>query len=112
MKVDILGTKYTIKFKDTMEDKKLLTCSGYCDITTKTIIVLNKDDNISKENLEVCKRQTIRHEILHAFLFESGLWGDSNETSHWAINEEMTDWFAIQSPKIFKIYRKLGVDKD
>lgn len=27
----------------------------------------------------------------------------------WAINEEMVDWFAIQSPKIFAAYQNLGI---
>ena len=28
----------------------------------------------------------------------------------WAQNEEMVDWFAIQSPKIFRAFREAGVD--
>ena len=27
----------------------------------------------------------------------------------WAKNEEMVDWFAIQSPKIFKLFEKEGL---
>ena len=45
--------------------------------------------------------------IIHAFLLESGLDSNSNSADSWAVNEEMVDWFAIQSPKIFKLFNKL-----
>ena len=51
----------------------------------------------------------LRHEIIHAFMYESGLWCNSYGVSSWAENEEMTDWFAIQSPKIFKVYKQLKI---
>lgn len=37
----------------------------------------------------------IRHELVHAFLFESGL-----SVNSWADNEEIVDWIAIQFPKL------------
>lgn len=41
---------------------------------------------------------------------ESGLSDSSNQYGGaWAKNEEMVDWFAIQSPKIFKVYSELGI---
>ena len=55
---------------------------------------------------------TLRHEILHAFLHESGLWGCSLESTSWAMNEEMVDWVAIQFPKILKVYRQLGCENE
>ena len=51
----------------------------------------------------------LRHEIIHAFLFESGLECNSLKTYNWAENEEMVDWFAIQSPKIFILYKELNI---
>ncbi len=42
-----------------------------------------------------------RHEIIHAFLFESGL----AENSEWAQNEEMVDFFAIQFPKLMEVFK-------
>jgi len=50
-----------------------------------------------------------RHEIVHAFLYESGLDCNSLKQYNWAENEEMVDWFAIQGPKIFKIYKELDI---
>jgi hypothetical protein len=51
----------------------------------------------------------MRHEILHAFLYESGLRENSNKVYAWAENEEMVDWIAIQFPKIEKIYKELNI---
>lgn len=42
-------------------------------------------------------------------MYESGLWADSNHSENWATNEEMIDWYAIQSPKIHKVFEKLGI---
>jgi uncharacterized membrane protein len=55
----------------------------------------------------VDQKRILRHEIIHAFLFESGLADDSNSADAWAVNEEMVDWFARQAPKIYKVYKEL-----
>ena len=41
------------------------------------------------------------------FLKESGLDHSANSVDNWANNEEMIDWFALQLPKIFKVYKEL-----
>ena len=52
----------------------------------------------------------MRHEIVHAFLNESGLSDSSNQyNGGWAKNEEMVDWLAIQWHKIDEVYKQLGV---
>jgi hypothetical protein len=38
----------------------------------------------------------------------SGLADNSNGVDAWARNEEMVDWFAMQGPKIYKIWREVG----
>jgi hypothetical protein len=45
----------------------------------------------------------MRHELVHAFLFESGLHNDS-----WAANEAAVDWIANQFPKILKAFQEAG----
>jgi hypothetical protein len=40
---------------------------------------------------------------------ESGLDGNGNSCDCWELNEEMVDWFAIQSPKIFKVFKELNI---
>ncbi|WP_461218455.1 hypothetical protein [Lapidilactobacillus salsurivasis] len=54
------------------------------------------------EDLEVYTRKTLRHELIHAFLYESGL--DAN--SEWARNEEIVDWIAIQFPKLQIVFNQ------
>ena len=45
------------------------------------------------------------HEIVHAFLHESGL----SSNSEWAMNEEIADWIALQLPKIISICNELNI---
>ena len=46
----------------------------------------------------------LRHEIVHAFLYESGL----DVSSEWARNEEIVDWIALQTPKLQKAFEEAG----
>lgn len=106
MKIDILGTEYTLTVG--AEDKRLGEyCDGLCDDTTKELLVKSykddRDDPTSKKNLDIQVKKNMRHEIIHAFLFESGL----AENSPWAQNEEMVDFFAIQFPKIMKVIQQV-----
>ena len=112
MKVNILGTEYTISYKSPEEDSKLDDLEGYTDNYNKEIVIVNlksreyfKDEPDSK--LAKVSDKILRHEIIHAFLFESGLDCNSNRSFNWATNEEMVDWFALQSPKIYEIYQEL-----
>lgn len=110
--INILGTKYTIIETNENKEKRLRTNWGFCDYNTKQIYInsdILKDTEDSCKNPEYFKNKVIRHEILHAFLYESGLRENSNDITAWAENEEMVDWFAIQSPKIFKIYKELDI---
>lgn len=107
MKIDILGTKYEIvKNADTEEYPQLKKCDGFTDFSIKKIVVANfdKDEN-SVDDLEWYKNKVLRHEIVHAFIHESGL----AENCEWARNEELTDWIAIQFEKIIKVFLKVGV---
>ena len=110
-KINILGTEYRIEFRKEDDDTILKDCNGYCDATVKLIVVLaepNKECDC--EDFSFIQKKTLRHEIIHAFLTESGLFNNTyNVDAGWAKNEEMVDWFAIQSPKIFKVYSELGI---
>lgn len=110
-KVNILGTEYSISYSTPDKDERLKNVSGYCDSYSKTIVIddieCNKFEEQSKGEFE---KECIRHEIIHAFLSESGLKFDANVWSgSWAKNEEMIDWIAIQFPKIHKVYEDLGI---
>lgn len=61
------------------------------------------EDEHTIRNLEDFRKKVTRHELIHAFLYESGL----HEQCYWATNEEIVDWIAIQLPKIFRAIGKL-----
>lgn len=50
----------------------------------------------------------MRHEIVHAYLYESGLAENSLSVANWATNEEMVDWIARQFPKIKRTMETLN----
>lgn len=102
MIVNILGTDYTIKLVDSIDGR-----AGETDFYTKEILISMQDDvppECKTKNLRDMQKHVLRHELIHAFLFESGLDQNSNLCESWAINEEMVDWMAIQMPKIMNIY--------
>ena len=105
--VHILGTVYTIREQSELENKLLGGCDGYCDWTTKEIVVEREIQGTLKD-MEVYIRKVLRHEIVHAFLMESGLAECSGATDCWALQETMVDWFARQGPKIYEAWAEAG----
>jgi len=102
--ISILGTEWSVLERSAKDDPLLTDCDGYCDWTTKRIVVEREmEGNLG--NMDVYVRKVKRHEIVHAFLDESGLAESSGETSAWARNEEMVDWIARTGPKIFKAWQ-------
>ena len=96
MTVNVLGTKYTIRESNKLTDPNLECNSGYCDHSVKTIVIDTfKDSPGSLKDLDEYKKTVIRHELIHAFLHESGL-----DACSWARDEEIVDWIACQFPKI------------
>lgn len=116
-KVSILGTTYSVHTGVSyQEDVALKGLFGYCSHIEQKIVVgdlLTCDgwSNEREEDLKAQERLTLRHEIIHAFLNESGLTSSSNGVDCWARNEEMVDWIAIQYPKIKKVFQQLGCDE-
>lgn len=106
-KINILGSEWTIEIKRREDDENLGSIDGYTDTSIKTIVVEDMQQGEgSKASLAEYTKQVIRHELIHAFLFESGLEANSFSTECWAMNEEMVDWLAIQSPKIFRAFEE------
>ena len=97
--VSILGTIYRIEQRNSKNDKELDGLSGYCNPHTKLIVI--RTDYEFEPDISML-REVLRHEIVHAFFYESGLWDSSDSTSAWATNEEMVDWIAIQGLKLYK----------
>lgn len=106
--VNILGSEWKILFRGRNEDLKFASGDGYCDESTREIVVETyetaKDDAQVCSDLQKIQRNVIRHELVHAFLFESGL----GPCSEWAQNEEMVDWIARQFPKLLKAFQDAG----
>ena len=107
-KVNILGSEWSVKFGNEKEYPNLAKMNGYTDLLIREIVVDDMEASQGqigvKSDLESYQKQVVRHEIIHAFLLESGLDSNSNSADSWAVNEEMVDWFAIQTPKIFKLF--------
>ena len=112
--VNVLGQDYEIIVKKYDEDESFgrdQIC-GYQDGFLKQIVICDFStvkgwEHESKECIEIAQKQTLRHEIVHAFLYESGLSDSSNPTAYgWAKNEEMVDWFALQGTKIYKAWQE------
>ena len=112
--LNILGHKWEIevvKFKE-HEYLKKHDAEGVTKQYLRKIII---SDGTDKELLNEEERlnrfkHCLRHEIIHAFLSESGLGACSNKTMRpWAKNEEMVDWMAYKSIDIFRIFESLGL---
>lgn len=107
--VQILGTDYDI-FIDVDPEQMPEGADGCLDQSICMIKVVQMGDasRDTLADLDEYRNKVLRHEITHAFLYESGLWNNSGSAETWATNETIVDWFAIQSPKIFKVFKELG----
>ena len=99
--ISVLGTDYTVTHATQEEDPELKKLSGYC-ITAQKKIVIEADD---LKNMDYTEQWVMRHELVHAFLHESGLdkeapWGDEEEL--------LVDWLALQLPKMVKAMKEAG----
>lgn len=100
----ILGTLYKIKYKNLND----ADCDGYCDYTARTIIIRNDNYN-NVGDFQRLQNKQLRHEIIHAFLAESGLQSNFEHSTTWGHEETMVDWIAIQFPKLLEAYKELNI---
>lgn len=112
--VMILGTEYTIR-RNVPPSELGEGLGGYCDPDLREIRIVDfrslSDEwsNESQEKIQARERETLRHEIVHAFFNESGLRDSTSQVyTPWSQNEEMVDWFAIQGQKIYKAWMEVG----
>ncbi len=117
MTVNILGMPYEIVIKKYDEEEAFdrRSIAGFCDGYAREIIVCDMHtykgwEHDSEKAIVECQKEIIRHEIVHAFFYESGLWDSSlGVENSWAKNEEMVDWIAIQGEKIYKAWQDANV---
>lgn len=114
MKVTILGTEYTIETHKISEDAimKERQLAGYCGEESKLIVIADTTEkeffpDMDAQEQQVFRKKTLRHEIIHAFLSESGLSENSSVPERgWAKHEEMIDWLAHQYPKMLRAFQE------
>lgn len=114
MKLNVLGTTYTVEKKKWLDEPVFQNsrCLGFCDSHSLRIVYcdLKTNDNWkdeSEEGINRAEKEILRHEIVHAFLSESGLNGCAHHyDGAWSYNEEMIDWIAIMGPRLYDAWVK------
>lgn len=102
MKIDVLGTKYTIK-----DDPEVIkfNADGCCKEYSKCIDIAPVESMLDEYATEAEKesryKRVMRHELIHAFFNEAGLRDYSD-------NEFLVDWLACQFPKMQKAFEQAG----
>ena len=104
--VDVLGTIYHIVFAGEEEYPALKDELISFTDTEEKEIVLGNGFALNHSSFQAA---VIRHEVLHAFIFESGLGENARESDNVFADEEVVDWFALQFPKLMEAYDTLGV---
>lgn len=110
-KANVLGEVYRIFYDTEEHDPKMKGNDGYTETAEKEIHIEKSifedhaDDRQTIKNLPKYGRKVIRHELVHAFIEESGL----AECNDWARCEELVDWIAKQFPKMMKCFVEAGV---
>lgn len=93
-KINILGQEYTLRFENTRTETVLKNADGECRWYQKEIII---DDELEEKEH---KEFVIKHEILHAFLAESGL-------RRYREDEDIINWIAWNFNKIQKVFNEV-----
>lgn len=110
-KINILGTEYAVCFVDKFPERLQEYGEGsdglFNQDNREIFIKRCQDTDITNDGRKRLEKKVLRHELIHAFLAESGL--PANASTHygaWTENEEMVDWIAIQFPKILKAFEE------
>lgn len=112
--VNVMGCNYKIIRVNRDQYKTCEGADGWCDLYGKKIYYVDPEtapdnDPIGASPEELVK-QVLRHEIVHAFLAESGLAFNSHSiVGAWAMNEEMVDWIAWNGDKLYKAWKETGL---
>lgn len=107
MKINILGTPYTVKECSPEEEPYLQNCDGYCDKTSKTICASPKRNLFTMMMFSrFTEKKLLRHEIIHAFMNESGLQENFEHPNRYGHDETTIDWFAIQFTKLLAAFKE------
>lgn len=116
MQVNVLGTPYEIVVKKYDEEEcfERRSIGAFCNGLTREIVLCDMHtykgwEHEDEPTIEACHKENLRHEIVHAFLNESGLQDSAFAyDGAWSKCEEMVDWIAIQGEKIYKAWQEVG----
>lgn len=108
LKVNILGTDYTLANESSEINPKMKDAAGLCEVYSKRIIIdtspKNYEDTV--ENFDDFCHRALRHEGFHALFHEVGL------TDYYE-DETLVEMLAILYPRIKKIMDTLdSIDID
>ena len=102
MKVNVLGQDYDIIIDDKLKDRGK---DGECLMYEKEIHIRAAQDMLepdaSMSSKVKSQNETLRHELIHAFFFESGL-------VEYCSDETLVEFIAQQFPKLQKIFSETG----
>lgn len=106
MIINVLGTPYRVDMVPESEDPKLETMDGYTDPSIKRIVISDvsarPEDPEAVQDQDWFQRNIIRHELIHAFVVESG-----NQDAFWHC-EDMVRWLAYMFPRLVTAFHEAG----
>lgn len=106
MKLNILGSEWTIEYRNVDIDPILQDGNGgYTDPSINLIVISNKGNDDDVADFSKIQKRYLRHEIIHAFLYESGM-GPNFTHPQFGHDETYVDWIAIQFPKILEVFKE------
>jgi len=103
-KINILGAEYSFKFDTVANEPALDNKFGLCDRSSRRIVVKESQKSgspLDLDDMDMHTKETIRHEIIHAYFDEAGLVDTS-------CKDWLVDWIAIQFPKMLKTFQETG----
>lgn len=100
-KITVLGREWEVLLMKVEEDERLETCDGFTDFSALQIVIGDRRNESNMKYPVSYLMKVLRHEIIHAFMYESGL------AENWEHNigqdEMFVDWIAIQIHKIEEV---------
>ena len=105
--LNILGSKWKMKVIPRESDPMFESVDGDTDRSIKTIYI--PEDTFGEiddlKDYDSYLKEVKRHEIIHAFLYESGL-AQNMYHSAYGHDECEIDWFAMQIPKMLSVFEQ------
>ena len=104
--INVLGILYQVDIVPEKEDPKLESMDGYTDPSIKRIVISDvharPEDPENVQDQDWFQRNIIRHELIHAFVVESGC-----QDALWH-SEDMVRWLAYMFPRLVAAFRETG----